>query len=200
VTSSEDSKDLSNGWEVKSKEFMSIATRNTGANTVKNWSKCFPIRYSILDIGCGFGGSYTKNLIENGAEVYGIDSSNTLIEEHKKKFTEAIVRCEAAEDSTFFNKEFDAVIAIGLIFLLSRENQILVLQKMAKALKEGGRLLFTSPYQICEWDDLLTGLKSQSLGKEAYMDILQEHGLSLVNEYTDEGENHYYDFQKNALL
>ncbi len=130
--------------------------------------------------------------------MYGIDASKTLINEYQKRFPGVQARCEAAEDSHFFDKEFDGVLSVGLIFLLSSENQHLVLQKMAVALKEGGRLLFTSPYQICEWDDLLTGSKSMSLGREMYINLLLQYGLSLTNEYTDEGGNHYYDFQKNV--
>ncbi|MFZ9585558.1 MAG: SAM-dependent methyltransferase, partial [Pseudohongiellaceae bacterium] len=92
----------------------------------------------------------------------------------------------------------DGVLSIGLIFLLSEKAQISVLHKIAVSLKAGGRFLFSSPYQVCEWDDLSTGRKSRSLGRERYVSILEVHGMSLVNEYTDEGESHYFEFQKNG--
>lgn len=111
-----------------------------------------------------------------------------------------MVKCEAAEDSVFYNRKYDGILSVGLIFLLSHEDQTKVLQKIASALKEGGRLLFSSPYQICEWDDLSTGRKSASLGRETYINILRQAGLRLTDEYTDEGENHYYDFQKDIAL
>lgn len=189
-------KDSTNGWEAIAKEFISIANRDIGADIVETWTNSFRAGQSILDVGCGFGGSYTQSLIDNGVMVFGIDASKTLIKEHKKRFPEALVKCEAAEDSSFFDKEFDGALSVGLIFLLSGEHQIKVLQKMANALKEEGRILFTSPCQKCEWDDLLTGKKSLSLGRKAYMKTLHNHGLRLVGEYADEGGNHYYDFQK----
>ncbi len=200
MLSSGNNEDLSNGWEAIANDFISIATWNIGSTTVENWSNSFRPGQTILDVGCGFGGSYTQCLIDNGIKIYGIDASQTLIQEYQKRFPGVLVECEAAENSLYFGREFDGIISVGLIFVLSHEDQILVLQKIAIALKEGGRLLFSSPYQICDWDDLLTCKKSVSLGREMYVNILQKHGLSLISEYTDEGENHYYDFQKSGAL
>ncbi len=190
--------DLSNGWEAIAKVFISYQTSNIGAAIVKDWAKSFGQGAEVLDVGCGFGGSYTNDLNNRGLKVYGVDASITLINEYQKKFPNALSKCEAAEESSFFGRKFDGVLAIGLIFLLSEKAQISVLHKTAAALKEGGRLLFSCPYQVCDWDDLSTGRKSRSLGREKYVSILEVHGLSLVNEYTDEGESHYYEFQKHS--
>lgn len=43
---------------------------------------------------------------------------------------------------------------------------------------------------------MLTDRQSVSLGRTVYVNTLEEQGLRLVGEYTDEGENHYYDFQR----
>jgi len=200
VSSSSNSKDLSNGWAAIADGFISNRSSGIGAVTINNWGKFFKPGQAILDVGCGFGGPYTQGLIDKGINVYGIDASNTLVQEYLKRFPSVLAKCEAAEVSPFFGKKFDGILSVGLIFLLSHEDQILVLQKMAIALKEGGKLLFSSPYQICDWDDLLTGRKSMSLGREMYIDILRKHGLNLIDEHTDEGENHYYVFQKKDAL
>jgi hypothetical protein len=39
----------------------------------------------------------------------------------------------------------------------------------------------------------MTGLKSVSLGAEQYKKLLEAAGLSVVEEYEDVGENHYFD-------
>ena len=197
MSSSSNSQDLSNGWEAIANWFISIESSFTGAATVENWSASLQPGQAILDVGCGFGGPYTQDLIDKGVKVYGIDASHTLIQEYQKRFPGVLAECEAAEASPFFRRKFDGILSVGLIFLLSPANQTLVLEKMAIALKERDKLLFSSPYQICDWDDLSTGRKSMSLGREKYTSTLKKHGLSLINEHTDEGENHYYDFQKN---
>jgi cyclopropane fatty-acyl-phospholipid synthase-like methyltransferase len=190
----------SDGWEAVANEFIAYRSSDIGVATVGNWSTSFDSGQAILDVGCGFGGSYTQCFIDKEIKVHGIDASTTLIQEYQKIYPTVLAKCEAAEVSPFFGSKFDGILSVGLIFLLAHDDQILVLQKMAIALNKGGKLRFTSPYQICDWDDLLTGRKSTSLGREMYVDVLQKHGLSLVDEHTDEGENHYYEFQKNAAL
>jgi hypothetical protein len=116
----------------------------------------------------------------------------------RERFPQAHVACEAVEDSRFFGRTFDAVISWGLMFLLPRETQLTLIQRVATALKPGGRLLFTSPAQVCTWSDLLTGRLSLSLGADGYRTALQTAGFALIGEHDDEGDNHYYDAIKRT--
>jgi hypothetical protein len=43
-----------------------------------------------------------------------------------------------------------------------------------------------------DWKDAMTEQDSISLGTEKYQELLTASGLSLVEEFEDEGENHYY--------
>jgi hypothetical protein len=110
------------------------------------------------------------------------------------------VVCEAVQDSRFFDRTFDGVLAWGLIFLLSPEVQRCLIQRIATILVPGGRLLFTSPAEPLVWHDAMTGLESRSLGAEEYRRQLSAVGLSVTSEYEDEGQNHYFDALKDAPL
>jgi hypothetical protein len=88
------------------------------------------------------------------------------------------------------------VVAWGLIFLLAPEAQADLIHKVSRALKPGGRFLFTAPRQACEWADNLTAQTSVSLGSDAYRQILETAGLRLHDQAEDEGENHYYFVRK----
>lgn len=198
VTSQSNSDDLSYGWEAIAQDFISSRS-SIGLATIENWGKSLEPRQVLLDVGCGFGEPYTQYFIDRGVSVYGIDASKTLVQEYERRFPEAIAKYESAVTSLFFDKKFDAILSVGLIFLLPHSTQISVLRKMAISLQDGGNLLFSAPCQIVSWDDLLTGRKSMSLGREKYINILKEHSLSLVGEYTDEGNNHYYNFQKSIV-
>ncbi len=79
------------------------------------------------------------------------------------------------------------------MFLLLPDVQREVIRKVAVALNPGGRFLFTSPAEACAWTDVLTGQESRSMGDFEYKAVFSEAGLTLVGEYEDEGENHYYD-------
>jgi hypothetical protein len=102
------------------------------------------------------------------------------------------VECAAAEESTYFDRTFDGVIAVGLVFLLPVSTQKIVFAKVANALVHGGRFLFTAPRQPCTWVDVLTNRDSCSLGVEAYEAILRGLGFEVSSGRVDEGENHYF--------
>jgi len=78
------------------------------------------------------------------------------------------------------------------MFLLPVDTQKLVITKVAKALKTGGQFLFTSPRDAISWKDAMTGRESRSLGTEAYRKLLEAQGLTLGENYSDEGDNYYY--------
>ena len=82
--------------------------------------------------------------------------------------------------------------------ILPEETQRTVLAKMAKALKPGGRLLFTAPRGAVTWMDSLTGLESRSLSAEEYESLLRELGFDIEPGRMDAGENYYYLARKNG--
>ncbi len=184
----------SNGWEDIAIDFINRHSSSIGLTEIVNWGKVFFSGNHVLDIGCGFGGPYTHALLDWGITLYGIDASPTLVAEYQRRYPQAIAACESAEKSTLFDRHFDGILAIGVLFLLPGEAQLVLLNKMGSALWPGGRLLFTAPWQVCEWDDFLTGRRSRSLGRDVYLKTLANHDLTLKDEFTDEGENHYFSF------
>lgn len=189
--------DNSNGYDSIATDFAAIRGKSgIGASSVRKWVRTFLPESSILDLGCGTGIPVSRTLIEEGMNVYGVDASPLLVNMFRENFPGVPVACEAAEDSSFFNRKFDGIVAWGLIFLLPKHAQEKVIQKAAAALKPGSKLLFTAPLQQREWNDVLTGKLSLSLGREGYSEILSASGLALIGEFEDEGENHYYSAVK----
>ncbi len=186
--------DPSNGYEAIASEFMRQRDRSSiGALTVQRWARSLPPGGVVLDLGCGSGVPISAALADEGLAVYGIDASPTLTEAFQRHLPAAHVACESVEDSSFFGRTFDGVIAVGLMFLLSPAAQRGLIRRVAAVLNREGRFLFTSPTRACTWVDVLTGRESYSLGAEAYTAAFAEAGLVLVGEDQDEGENHYYD-------
>lgn len=186
--------DPSNGYEAVAPEFMRQREQSIiGIATVQMWSRFLPRGGAILDLGCGSGVPISTALDNEGFVVYGIDASASLTAAFRRRLPHAHVACEAIEDSRFFGRTFDGVIAVGLMFLLPSDVQRDLIRKVAVALNPDGRFLFTSPAQLCAWTDVLTGQESHSLGTEEYKAAFSEAGLTLIGEYEDEGENHYYD-------
>ncbi len=157
-----------------------------------DWSQMLPDGATVLDLGCGNGVPISEALIERRFNVYGVDASAKMVAAFRARFPTVPVECAAVEDSDFFRRAFDGVVAWGLFFLLDVEVQHRLIAKVAAVLPSGGRLLFTSPSQSCSWTDAMTGRTSISLGLDAYRNALEAEGMSLVGTHRDDGDNHYY--------
>jgi cyclopropane fatty-acyl-phospholipid synthase-like methyltransferase len=164
-----------------------------GVATVRAWARSLPAGASILDLGCGHGVPITTALIKDGFDLYGVDASPSMVAEFQLRLPHTPVACEAAEKSAFFGLRFDGIIAIGLMFLLPVRAQRQLIGRVAAALNPNGRFLFMAPTQRASWRDVLTRRRSISLGAAEYTALLTAAGLDLVEEYVDEGENHYYE-------
>lgn len=184
--------DRSHGWEAVASRL--IAERSpAGGATVRKWCRSLPSRAAVLDLGCGAGVPVAEVLTAEGCDVHAIDASPSLVAAFQQRFPHARVACEPVEESDFFRRRYDGILAIGLMFLLAPEVQRATIRRVAAALNRGGRFLFTAPTQEAAWADVMTGLPSVSLGDQAYRRALSDSGLVVIGEYFDEGENHYYD-------
>lgn len=163
-----------------------------GLGTIQHWARQLPAGAAVLDLGCGSGVPIACELSRLGFSVAGIDASPTLIAEFHRQIPGALWACEAVEDSTFFGRKFDAILAVGLVFLLPEDAQQTVIGKVGDALEVDGSFLFTAPRQACEWVDVMTGQRSASLGARQYEAVLLRAGLVVIESYVDEGENHYF--------
>jgi cyclopropane fatty-acyl-phospholipid synthase-like methyltransferase len=186
--------DQSNGYEALAQEFITSRERSPiGASTVARWAATLAPGSTVIDLGCGPGVPITQALIEAGHDVFAIDASASMVRVFAERFPQVPVACEAIQHSPFFNRAFDAAVAWGVMFLLGADLQELVIHRVAHALKSGGRFLFTAPAQTGTWSDLLTGRESLSLGRDEYLRVLSSAGFTLLDEFDDEGENHYYE-------
>jgi cyclopropane fatty-acyl-phospholipid synthase-like methyltransferase len=197
--------DPSSGYEAVSIEFLarrgSNSTRSIsiGVKEVRKWARTLPPGSSVIDLGCGPGFPITVALVEEGLHVFGVDAAKSLVAAFQRNLPGISIICEAVQESRFFDRTFDAVLAIGLIFLLKAEDQHRLIQRFAELLVPTGRLLFTSTAKPAVWNDAMTGLESISLGAEQYRKLLKTAGLSVAEEYEDVGENHYFDAFKGKI-
>jgi SAM-dependent methyltransferase len=196
--------DRSNGYERVAVEFLARRgsrshSTGIGVNEVRRWAKTLPCGAAVIDVGCGPGFPITEVLVTEGFSVFGVDAAASFVEAFRRNLPNTPVVCEAVQDSRFFNRTFDGVLAWGLIFLLSPEDQRRVIQRFADILVPGGHLLFTSPAVPVVWKDVMTELESRSLGAEEYRHLLSEASFSVADEYEDVGQNHYFDAIKTSV-
>lgn len=196
--------DRSNGYEGVAAEFLAgrgralTRSKGIGVKAVREWARTLPRGAAVIDLGCGPGFPITEVLVIEALNVYAIDASPSFIEAFRRNLPGIPAACEAVEESTFFDRTFDGVLAWGLMFLLPAEEQRRLIQRIADILAPGGRLLFTSEDEPLVWNDAMTGLESRSLGAVEYRSQLTAVGLLVIREYEDEGGNYYFDALKSA--
>jgi SAM-dependent methyltransferase len=189
--------DQSNGYEGIAVEFL--ARRGSGRSTgigvteVRRWARTLPRGAAVIDLGCGPGFAITEVLVAEGLNAFGIDAAPSFVEAFRRNLPNTPVAREAVQDSRFFDRTFEGVLAWGLLFLLSPDDQRRLIHRIGDILTPEGRLLFTSPAEPVVWHDAMTGLASQSLGSAEYLRQLSAAGLSVADEYEDGGQNHYFD-------
>jgi SAM-dependent methyltransferase len=184
--------DRSGGWEAAAAAFE--ATRSAvGATTVGAWARRH-LRPGalVLDAGCGTGLPVSAALLAAGLRLHAIDAAPSMVAAFRRNFPGVPAACEAIEESGLFGCRFEAIVAVGLLFLLDAQAQEELIARFADALAPGGRLLFTAPACACAWPDSLTGGPSLSLGGDRYAELLRIAGLGLVETMDDEGGNHYF--------
>lgn len=156
----------------------------------------------VLDLGCGNGRPISQWLIEHGFDVYGIDSSQNMIDLYQRDFPNARGVCASIEDSNFLNASFTAVISWGVLFHLTAPAQELGIRKVAEALIPGGKFLFTSGkdegISQSSMDDVR--FTYTSLGSAKYRSLLEANDLRLIEEYSDAWDNYIYVAQKRLCF
>lgn len=92
----------------------------------------------VLDIGCG-AGQITDYLTQKGFEVIGLDFSHKLLKIAKRNFPNSkFILADICEYEQ--NEQVDGIITKDVLFHLSDENLVSVLQKFRRMIKPNGNL------------------------------------------------------------
>lgn len=91
----------------------------------------------ILDVGCGTG-ALTAEIAGRGAEILGVDQSQEMVSQARKKFP--TLRFEVLDARQLrFSAEFDAVFSNAVLHWIPEAEQVIA--GVAQALKSGGRFV-----------------------------------------------------------
>lgn len=91
----------------------------------------------ILDLGCGTG-HMTQQIAAAGAEVVGIDSAATMIEQARKNYPDLHFEVADARDF-YFPEPFDVVFSNAVLHWVKEPERVIAC--IWKALKPGGRFV-----------------------------------------------------------
>lgn len=185
--------DPSHGWDAAADVIIHHRGRSTiGVDVLRDWARDLPNGAAVLDLGCGAGLPVSRTLVDLGCRVWAVDASPRLVAAYRERLPGAPVACEPAETSAFFGRTFDAVVSIGMLFMLDEAGQRAVIRRVGRHLVDGGRFLCTSPWQTATWIDPTTHRRCRSLGRVEYVAAFERAGLAVEAMPVDDGDNHYY--------
>lgn len=189
--------DAASAYEAHAQRFLQVRDRSSiGADLLSSWAASLDANGELLELGCGGGFPVSQALVDAGHKLWAVDSSPTLLAEFRSRFPAVEVECASVLTSPCFNRRFDAIVAIGLMFLLNADDQLALIHKTSDMLVPQGRFLFTAPVETGRWAEAITAHPCCSLGYARYTEILARANFRLHGTHYDEGENHYYDVIK----
>jgi cyclopropane fatty-acyl-phospholipid synthase-like methyltransferase len=180
--------------------FASNRSEEAGLPDIASFSRNLAPGSKILELGCGHGIPISRFLIQSGFELFAIDSSERMISRFRATFPEAHAKHATIQKSDFFHTSFAAVIAWGVLFHLTGEDQAQAIAKVSDHLAGGGRFLFTAADVEGTEESTMNdvGFRYVSLGSANYRRLLEKSGLALIDEHRDSWDNYVFVAQKCA--
>ncbi len=100
----------------------------------------------VLDVGCGTG-NFLKILKATRVEkITGIDNSEFALEFCKQKVPEArLLKLDIRKPLPFQNNEFDKIVVINVLYLLTKKERGEILKELYRVLKNNGKIAVVNP-------------------------------------------------------
>ncbi|MGH1417914.1 MAG: class I SAM-dependent DNA methyltransferase [Hyphomicrobiaceae bacterium] len=140
-----------------------------------------PRNASVLDLGCGGGSPVAENLVAQGVQVTGVDSSPTLIKLCRSRLSdqEWII---GDIRTVVLGRTFNGILAWDSFFHLQPDDQRAMFEIFAAHAKPKTMLMFNTGPAYGEAIGTYRGdpLYHASLGGEEYRVLLQQHNFGVV--------------------
>lgn len=148
-----------------------------------------PAGGGVLDLGCGSGEPIARYLIEQGRRVTGVDASPGLIALCRERFPTQDWRV-ADMRGLDLGRTFDGLIAWHSLIHLAPDEQPGMLAVLARHLRPGGVLMFTSGSERGETVGAWRGepLYHGSLSMTEYRAALDRTGFGLLRNTEDDAD------------
>ena len=158
----------------------------------------------VLDLGCGIGVPYDRELVDRGFDVTGVDFTEKHIDAARQNVPEATFILEDISEYEP-DRTFDGLICLYTLFHLPKADHPQMIERMARLLRPGSPLLLTTG--AAEGDssdqDWCGGpMTWSSLDPGTYRDLLTESGFELLAaEYEgspDADEHHWWAMARKS--
>ncbi len=144
-------------------------------------SRC-PSNPEILYLGSGAGQPVAQYLIDQGAQITGVDFAVPMLEITRERYPDHTwIECDMRHVD--LDKRFDAIISFSGMFHLTREDQVEMFPLFRTHLKVGGAILITTGVEDGETYGSVEGepLYCASLDADRYRDLFAANGFGDID-------------------
>ncbi|MEI6462426.1 MAG: class I SAM-dependent methyltransferase [bacterium] len=110
---------------------------------VMDFGKTLKKNASILDLGCG-PAQDDYLFIESGFKITGVDFSERMIEEAKKRVPDGTFICSDLVELQFETNSFDAIWSVGSLHFIDQSDLEVLMKKTFSWLKPGGKAFIST--------------------------------------------------------
>lgn len=136
----------------------------------------------VLDLGCGTG-NFTIKLKELGCDVVGLDISDEMLKEARKKAQDKSLDIEFVKGDIynldFPDQSFDAVFSMAAFEFIKEDER--AYEEMYRVLKEGGQLLIGTINKDSSWGELYLSDDFQENSVFKHADLKSPEDLKSLN-------------------
>ncbi|MEM0963636.1 MAG: class I SAM-dependent methyltransferase, partial [Bacteroidota bacterium] len=124
--------------------YTSTRDPTSGADEIEAFARQLAPGSAVLDVGCGDGVPVSRLLHRAGLALTALDSSRAMVERYRANVPDVPVRHASVLDAEFDAGTFAGIVAWGVLFHLTLEDQADAFGRISTWLAPAGRLLFTS--------------------------------------------------------
>ncbi|MBI2507979.1 methyltransferase domain-containing protein [Candidatus Woesearchaeota archaeon] len=174
-------------------QYSEITFSNILQYELNRFISFLPRNAKILDIGCGSGRD-VQYFMDYGFQAVGIDASEKMIEEAKRRVTDGGFKIMKMQSLDFPKESFDAAWILDAISFIDKKDILKFLPSLYNVLKNDAVIFISARQGVGE-----TEVEYEKLGnnkikiaffyQEEIEELLSKNGFEIINIFTQDGED-----------
>jgi len=173
-------------------QYADLTFQNILQYELNNFISLLPKNARILDVGCG-SGKDVQYFIDYGFQAVGIDASENMIKEAKKKVADGDFKIMNLFSLDFPKESFDAAWVLDTVSFIDKADMPKFLSSIYDVLKNSAVIFISARQGVGETEIEYEKLGNSKINiaffyQEEMEELLGKNGFEILNLFTQDGE------------
>src|SRR3989344_1301002 len=173
-------------------QYADLTFQNILQYELNNFISLLPKNARILDVGC-CSGKDVQNFIDYGFQAVGIDASENMIKEAKKKVADGDFKIMNLLSLDFPKESFDAAWVLDTVSFIDKVDMPKFLSSLYDVLKNSAVIFISARQGVGETEIEYEKLGNSKINiaffyQEEMEELLGKNGFEILNLFTQDGE------------